>query len=98
MGLFGVINRLLYLNSRKNSIWKVTAASAVAQIVVSVVLNTLIIWLYYGAPLAVILPTRLIGAAVELPLYAWLLMLLAESLKPLVGRVLEPEKPLKADE
>jgi len=81
MALFGVIAGLFYLRSKKNTIWKVTGAAFTAQIVCSVVLNTLLVWLFYGVPLAVLLPPRLIGAAVELPLYAWLLMMLVERLR-----------------
>ena len=92
MGLFGVIAGLFYSRSPKNSIWKATAATATAQIIVSAVLNTLVVWLYYGVSLAVLLPTRLIAAAVELPIYAWLLMLLIEALKPLVNRIAGAKK------
>ncbi len=87
MGLFGVIAGLFYLKSKRNTILKVTAASASAQIIVSVIINTVVIWLYYGAPLAALLPTRLIAAAVELPVYAWLLMLLIEALRPLIAKI-----------
>jgi len=86
MALFGVIAGLFYLRSKKNSIWKVTALSATAQIVCSVVLNTLAIWLFYGVPLMVLLPTRLVAAAIELPVYAWLLMMLVAALKPVLRR------------
>ncbi len=86
MALFGVIAGLFYLRAKKNTIWKATGASFTAQIVCSVVLNTLIISLFYGVRLAVLLPPRLIGAAVELPFYAWLLMTLVESLTPVVNK------------
>jgi ECF transporter S component (folate family) len=86
MALFGVIAGLFYLRSQKNTIWKVTGAALTAQVVCSVVLNTLLVWLCYGVPLAALIPTRLIGAAIELPLYAWLLMTLIEALRPIVER------------
>lgn len=86
MALFGVIAGLYYLRSKKNSVWKATGAALTAQLVCSVLLNTLIIWGFYGVPLAVLLPPRLIGAAVELPLYAWLLMVLVDALSPVVNR------------
>jgi len=97
MGLFGVIAGLYYLKGRKNTIWRASATAATAQIVCSVVLNTLAVWGFYGLAIAeklsishtdvlltVLLPPRLIGAAIELPLYAWLLMMLAEALRPIV--------------
>lgn len=86
MALFGVIAGLFYLRSQKNTIWKVTGAVLTAQVVCSVVLNTLLVWLCYGVPLAALIPTRLIGAVIELPLYAWLLMTLIEALRPIVER------------
>jgi ECF transporter S component (folate family) len=86
MALFGVIAGLFYLRSKKNTIWKVTGAAITAQVVCSVVLNTLFVWLFYGVPIAVLIPPRLIGAAVELPLYAWLLMTLVESLRPILNK------------
>lgn len=86
MGLFGVVAGLFFRKSQEGSAFRVTAATTAAQLAVSVVLNSLIVWLYYGAPLFAILPTRLIGAAVELPVYAWLLMLLIPALRPLVRR------------
>ncbi|MFA5676598.1 MAG: folate family ECF transporter S component [Christensenellales bacterium] len=89
MGLFGVIAGLFYLKSQKNTTWKATAAVAAAQITVSVVINTIIIWLSFGVPLPGLLATRLVGAAVELPVYVWLIMLLTESLRPLVKQVVE---------
>lgn len=86
MALFGVIAGLFYLRSQKNSIWRATGAALTAQVACSVVLNTLLVWLCYGVPLAALIPTRLIGAAIELPLYAWLLMTLIEALQPIVER------------
>lgn len=86
MALFGVIAGLYYLKSQKNTIWKVTLAAATAQLTCSVVLNTLFVWLMYGVPLIALLPTRLLAAAIELPLYAWLLMALVEALRPVVNR------------
>ncbi len=86
MALFGVIAALFYLRSQKNSIWKATGAALSAQVVCSVVLNTLLINVFYGVPLAALVPTRLVGAAIELPLYAWLLMTLTEALRPIVDR------------
>jgi ECF transporter S component (folate family) len=86
MALFGVIAGIFYLRSQKNSIWKVTAVALTAQITCSVVLNTLLVWLFYGVPLAALIPTRLVGAAIELPLYAWLLMTLMEALRRIVER------------
>jgi len=90
MALFGVIAGLFYLRGKNNTIWKATLTALTAQAVCSVVLNTLLVWLFYGVPLAVLLPPRLIGAAVELPLYSWLLMVLIESLAPMVSRRLKP--------
>jgi|AGTN01.2.fsa_nt_gi Putative regulator of cell autolysis len=89
MALFGVIAGLFYLKSRKNTIWRVTLASAAAQVVCSVVLNTLFVWQFYGVPLQALLPTRLVAAAIELPVYAWLLMALVEALRPIVARQLK---------
>ncbi len=86
MALFGVIAGLFYLRSKKNSIWKATGAALAAQIVCSVILNTLLVWAFYAVPLEVLIPPRLIGAAVELPLYAWLLMVLIDSLSPIVNK------------
>ena len=86
MALFGVIAGLFYLRSKKNSIWKATGAALAAQIVCSVILNTVLVWAFYAVPLAVLIPPRLIGAAVELPLYAWLLMVLIDSLMPVVNK------------
>ena len=86
MGLFGVIAGLFYLRAEKRSLWRAAVAAPVAQIVVSVVLNTLIIWQFYGVPLSVLLPTRLISAAAELPVYILLLMGLVAGLWPLMNK------------
>lgn len=84
MALFGVITGLFYLKSKNNSILKMTGAVVVSQLVCSVLLNTMAIWLFYGVPLAALIPTRIVGALIELPLYAWLLMTLVESLRPII--------------
>ncbi len=89
MALFGVIAGLFYMRSKKNSIWKATGAALTAQLVCSVALNTFFVWVFYGVPLAALIPPRLIGAAVELPLYAWLLMVLIDSLMPVVNKRLK---------
>lgn len=86
MALFGVIAGLFYMKSQKNTIWRVTLAVVTAQLVCSVVLNTLLIWLFYGVPLQALLPTRLVAAAIELPVYAWLLMALFEALQRVITR------------
>lgn len=86
MALFGVIAGLFYIRSKKNTIWKATGMALTAQVVCSLVLNTFLVWAFYGVPLAVLIPPRLIGAAVELPLYSWLLMVLIDSLLPLVNK------------
>lgn len=91
MALFGVIAGLFYLKSEKNSIWKATSLSITVQIVCSVIINTLAIWLFYGAPLIPLLIKRSVGALIELPLYAWLLMVLIEALRPLVHRSFRPQ-------
>ncbi len=83
MALFGVIAGLFYMKSKTNSVWKAIGAAAVSQVVVSVTLNTLAVWLFYGVPLMVLLPTRLLSAAVELPVYVFLMMLLIKALSPL---------------
>lgn len=87
MGLFGVITGLLYFKHKKDSVLKATISVGAAQIVVSVIINTIIIWQLYGAPIAALLPTRLISAAVEMPVYVWIMMLFIELLTPLVKRV-----------
>ena len=89
MALFGVIAGVFYMRSKKNTIWKATGAALTAQVVCSVALNSFFVWAFYGVPLAVLLPARLIGAAVELPLYAWLLMVLIDSLSPIVNKRLK---------
>jgi ECF transporter S component (folate family) len=86
MALFGVIAGLYFLKSQKPGIWRVTAVSLTSQIICSVMLNTLAIALFYGAPLMVLLPTRLVAAAIELPLYVWLLMMLSAALRPVLRR------------
>ena len=86
MALFGVIAGLFYLRNKQNTVWKVTGATVVAQVAVSIVLNTLIIWLYYGVPLSALVVPRLIGALIELPIYAWLLMVLVTAVQPLLAR------------
>lgn len=86
MALFGVIAGLFYLRNKENTIWKATGTAFAAQLVCSVALNTLILWSFYGVPLAALIPPRLIGAAVELPIYAWLLMVLVESLRPVLNK------------
>ena len=75
--------------SFQEQVAKAVNAAMTAQIVCSVVLNTLFIWLFYGVPIAVLIPPRLIGVVVELPLYAWLLMTLVESLKPVINKRLK---------
>ncbi len=89
MALFGVIAGVFYMRSKKNTIWKATGAALTAQVVCSVVLNSFFVWAFYGVPLAALLPPRLISAAVELPLYAWLLMVLVDSLSPIVNKRLK---------
>ena len=86
MGLFGVIAALFYMRSKRNTVWKVSGAVVTAQVTVSLVLNTIIIWLYYGVPLGGLVVPRLIGALIELPVYAWLLMVLVEALRPLISK------------
>ncbi len=88
MALFGVIAGLFYLKSQKNSILRVSAMSLTAQVVCSVILNTAFLCIFYPRvfTLFVILPTRAIAALIELPLYAWLLMVLAEALRPVINR------------
>lgn len=88
MALFGVIAGLFYMKSQKNSIWRVTSMTITAQVVCSVILNTALLCIFYPKvfTLSVILPTRALSALIELPLYAWLLMVLAEALRPIVGR------------
>lgn len=86
MALFGVIAGLFYLRSQKNSIWKATGTAVAAQVVCSVVLNTLLVWLFYGVPLAALIPTRVVAALIELPFYSWLIMVLVESLRPIINR------------
>ena len=83
MALFGVIAGLFYMKSKTNSVWKAIGATTVSQVVVSVTLNTLAVWLFYGVPLMVLLPTRLLSAAVELPVYVFLMLLLIKALSPL---------------
>lgn len=86
MALFGVIAGLFYLKSKKSNIWKITGVAALSQVVCSVVLNTMIIWLWYQVPIMVLLPTRALAALIELPFYAWLLMTLVESLRPMINK------------
>jgi len=94
MALFGVIAGLFYLKSQKNTVWRATLAAGSAQIACSVVLNTMLIWLMYGVPLAALLPTRLVAAAIELPVYAWLLMVLVEALRPIVEGRRQAARPI----
>lgn len=91
MALFGVIAGLFYLKSQKNSIWRVTSMTVAAQVICSVILNTAFLCIFYPKvfTLSVILPARAISALVELPLYSWLLMVLAEALRPVAGRTLK---------
>lgn len=86
MALFGVIAGLFYLWNKKNTVWKAIGTATVAQVVCSVILNTLLIWLFYGVPIKVLLPTRAISAAAELPIYVGLLMLLIRALRPIALR------------
>jgi len=90
MALFGIIAGLFYLKSKQNNIWKTTGAVTAAQVVCSVILNTMLIWLFYGEYIGVsfgaLIGTRAIGALIELPLYAWILMMLAAALKPLLSQ------------
>ncbi len=87
MALFGVIAGLFYLKSKKNSIWKVLGSTVSAQIICSLILNTLTIWLFYGVPLIALIPTRALAALVELPIYVALLMALITGLYPLVNKL-----------
>ena len=92
MALFGIIAGLFYLKSQKNSIWKATLTALTTQVVCSIVLNTLWIYLFYSVPLGALLPTRLVAALIELPVYSWLLMVLIESLRPVVTRSVKPAR------
>ena len=60
--------------------------AAVSQIIVSVALNTLAIWFFYSVPIMVLLPTRALSAAVELPIYIILLWALLKALSPVALR------------
>ncbi len=80
MALFGVIAGLFYLKSKKITWLKTILLVLVAQVVCSVVLNTLAIHLFYGVPLQALIPTRTVAAAIEVPIYVVLLYLLAKAL------------------
>ncbi len=84
MALYGVIAGLFYLRAQKSSVWRVAAIVPTAQVICSVVLNTLLIWLFYSVPLKVLLSTRLITAAIEVPIYIAILIPLTAALWPLV--------------
>ncbi len=88
MALFGVIAGLFYIKSQKNSAWRMTTMTVVAQVVCSVILNTAFLCIFYPKYFALfaILPTRAVSALIELPIYAWLLMVLTEALSPIVNR------------
>ena len=96
MALFGVIAGLFYMKTQKNTVWRVTLAAGTAQIVCSVVLNTALLCLFYPAhfTLVALLPTRLVAAAIELPAYAWLLMVLVEALRPIVEGRRQAARPV----
>ena len=91
MALVGVIAGLFYLRNKKNNVWKAIGTSITSQVVCSVALNTLAIWFFYHVPLKVLLPTRLISAAVEAPIYVVLLMLLVQALSPIALKVKKKE-------
>ena len=80
MALFGIIAGLFFLKRKKTRPVKIILLVLAAQIVCSVVLNTLAIHLFYGVPLQVLLPSRAAAAAVEVPVYVFLLYLLAKTL------------------
>lgn len=86
MALFGVIAGVFYLRNKKNNVWKAIGASLTGQVVCSVLLNTLAIWFFYNVPVMVLLPTRAISAAVEMPIYVVLVMLLVQALSPIVSK------------
>ena len=86
LALFGVIAGLFYMRSKTNSVWKAIGTATVSQVVVSITLNTLAIWLFYGVPIMVLLPTRALSAAVELPVYVVLLWALIKALSPIALR------------
>jgi ECF transporter S component (folate family) len=93
MALFGVIAGLFFLRTQKNTAWRMTAMAVVAQVVCSVILNTAFLCIFYPKyfTLFAILPTRAVSALIELPVYAWLLMMLSEALRPIVYRSFRPE-------
>lgn len=91
MALFGVIAGLFYLRSQKDSGWKVIGVVITGLLVCTVTLTTLLIRLFYGLPLALLLPTRLVCVAIELPFYVLLLMALVKSLRPIVNKRFRPK-------
>ena len=86
MAIFGVIAGFFYLKKKNNSVWKAVGTAAVSQVIVSVALNTLAIWFFYSVPIMVLLPTRALSAAVELPIYIILLWALVRALSPVALR------------
>lgn len=93
MALFGVIAGLFFFKAQKNTAWRMTTMAVVAQIVCSVILNTALLCVFYSKyfTLYAILPTRVVSALIELPVYAWLLMVLTEALNPIVHRSFRPQ-------
>ncbi len=88
MALFGVIAGLFFLKSQKNTAWRMSVMTIVAQVICSVILNTAFLCLFYPKYFALfaILPVRAVSALIELPIYAWLLMVLTEALRPIVNK------------
>jgi riboflavin transporter len=86
MALFGVIAGLFYLKDKKIEWIKILIISIVAQVVCSILLNTFAINLFYGVPLKVLFPPRIISALVEIPVYFVLLLLLAKRLVPFIRK------------
>lgn len=93
MALFGIIAGLFYLKSQKSTAWRMTTMAIVAQVVCSVILNTAFLCIFYPKYFALfaILPTRAVSALIELPVYAWLLMVLTEALNPIIHRSFRPQ-------
>lgn len=95
MALFGIIAGLFFLKNKKIGWIKVLLVVILSQVICSILLNTFAINLFYGVPLQVLFPPRIISALGEMPVYYLIILPLAKILMPLVDK--ENDNQIKSE-
>ncbi|MBZ2175710.1 folate family ECF transporter S component [Schnuerera sp. xch1] len=81
----GLVIRMFGEKISKTSFWKLVVAIGISQVITSIILIPLFMKILFSIPFAVTLPGRLIGQVVHIPLYAYMIKLLANRLCVTIG-------------